>query len=69
VRNEAFVAQPPNRTFPRRRNSDGTFDSICSQCFLIISTSSLESELAEAEKAHVCVGLNLSNMFYPANLK
>jgi hypothetical protein len=69
VRKEALVAQLPARTFPHRKNRDGTYDSICSQCFQTIGTRREEKDLLAEEKAHVCAGLNLSNMYYPANLK
>jgi hypothetical protein len=39
---------------PHRRNSDGTWDSICKNCFLTIAHGRTESELAKSEKTHVC---------------
>ena len=40
--------------YPHRRNSDGTWDSICKRCFLTIAHGRTEGELAEGEKTHVC---------------
>ena len=31
--------------FPHRRNHDGTYDSICSSCFMTIATREVEAEL------------------------
>jgi hypothetical protein len=39
---------------PRRKNRDGTWDSICKHCFSTIAHGTTESELADREKAHVC---------------
>jgi hypothetical protein len=41
-------------TFSRRRNPDGSFDSICKLCFATIASSNLEEELAIAEAKHEC---------------
>lgn len=40
--------------FPHRKNSDGTWDSICSECFRTVAIADDESELAEAEAQHIC---------------
>jgi hypothetical protein len=40
--------------YPHRRNQDGSFDSICTTCFATIAQSSVEANLAECEKAHLC---------------
>jgi len=42
------------REFPHRVNGDGTFDSICPQCYVTIGTSTWEAELERMEAAHVC---------------
>jgi hypothetical protein len=42
--------------FPHRRNQDGTYDSICSSCFMTIATREVEAELAQDEAAHSCNG-------------
>jgi hypothetical protein len=53
-------------TFPHRRNPDGTFDSICIQCFATVATGSVEAELKAAESAHACGGFNLGNIMHVA---
>lgn len=40
--------------FRRRRNEDGTFDSICLRCFLTAASAPEESELTSLELKHVC---------------
>jgi hypothetical protein len=40
--------------YAHRRNEDGTYDSICRDCFLAIARGKTESELAISEKSHVC---------------
>ena len=40
--------------FPHRGNPDGTIDSICSECIMIIATSHWEAGLQEAEDGHKC---------------
>jgi hypothetical protein len=40
--------------FPHRRNNDGSYDSICTECFVTIATAKDESQLAGAEGTHVC---------------
>jgi hypothetical protein len=40
--------------FHRRRNKDGTFDSICLRCFLTAASAPEESELSSLERRHVC---------------
>jgi hypothetical protein len=40
--------------FVHRANRDGTTDSICKECFVTVCTSVWETELARAERAHVC---------------
>jgi hypothetical protein len=52
------------QTFPHRLNPDGTFDSICPGCFQTIATQKEESQLAAAEEAHRCPGLDLDRLFY-----
>jgi hypothetical protein len=49
----------PSKTysaFPHRQNPDGTFDSICTQCFKTIATTMTEAELTTAERTHNCEG-------------
>ena len=40
--------------FPHRQNDDGTYDSICTSCFLTVATARSEGELKALEKNHVC---------------
>jgi hypothetical protein len=44
----------PQVSYPHRRNSDGTFDSICTKCFLTVAHRRAEAELAAIEEAHIC---------------
>lgn len=44
----------PFEPFPHRRNPDGSFDSICPKCFRTVATRRHETELAQAERDHVC---------------
>ena len=57
----------PTPFFPHRLRSDGTFDSICTACFKTIAASKDESELLEAERTHICLGLDLDGIFHPVN--
>jgi len=47
------------RAFPHRSNSDGTFDSICTICFMTIATTEFEADLAASERKHVCLDIHL----------
>ena len=40
--------------YPHRRNPDGSFDSICPDCFATIAKTQIEAELAPHERNHVC---------------
>jgi hypothetical protein len=40
--------------FPRLRNADGTFDSMCIKCFASVARSKQEADLEGMEDAHVC---------------
>jgi hypothetical protein len=40
--------------FVHRRNPDGSYDSICLNCYLTIETQHEESDLSKAEKEHDC---------------
>ncbi|HTD54120.1 MAG TPA: hypothetical protein VK670_01970 [Silvibacterium sp.] len=40
--------------FAKRRNSDGTMDSICLNCFRTVATCTDQLELIEFEKDHRC---------------
>ena len=41
-------------TFVHRANRDGTEDSICLQCSVIVCTSVWEDDLDQAKKIHAC---------------
>jgi hypothetical protein len=45
--------------FVRRKNQDGSVDSICTRCYVTVATGS-ETELELAESTHQCRG-KLSN--------
>jgi hypothetical protein len=40
--------------YPHRRNRDGSFDSICLNCFATLATAKTEAELLELDQAHIC---------------
>jgi hypothetical protein len=40
--------------FPYRRNSDGTIDFICSQCFATVATRWDDGSFILGENMHVC---------------
>jgi hypothetical protein len=40
--------------FPHRQKDDGSFDSICTVCFVMVASVIDESELALHEEAHIC---------------
>jgi hypothetical protein len=42
------------RTFPHRKNPDGTWDSICSDCFRTIARVKDPSDLELFERDHDC---------------
>jgi len=63
------MAKLPRPTFPHRRNPDGTFDSICTKCFATVATKTQESDLQDAEAAHICPGLDLRRILYPLDEK
>ncbi len=45
---------PRDQHFVHRANRDGTTDSICKHCFVTVCTSIWETDLARAERGHVC---------------
>ena len=49
--------------YPHRRNKDGSYDSICLNCFTTVARAETEGELAEHEKNHNC------NASSPANTR
>ena len=42
------------KKFQRRRNRDGTHESICMDCFTAIATAKRKADLDQHESAHVC---------------
>jgi hypothetical protein len=50
--------------FPHRRRPNGTFDSICTRCFLTVANANTEAELRAAESAHDCKGFNLGEIMH-----
>ena len=56
---------PP--TFLHRHRFDGTYDSICTECFKTIANSPTKEGLFEAEKDHICLGYHLDSAGYLVN--
>jgi hypothetical protein len=54
------MAYKPAPFFPHRRNKDGSFDSICLECFATVASHRTEEELKEEDKRHVCISSLLS---------
>lgn len=50
---------PLRKSFPHRRNIDGTHDSTCTVCLATVATVKHEWELTRHESDHVCEPLNL----------
>ena len=46
--------------YPHRRNRDGSFDSICLNCFVTVATATTEAELSKYDTRHVCEYSTLS---------
>jgi hypothetical protein len=63
------LAKSVRPTFAHRKNSENTFDSICTKCFAKIATSSDEADLEAAEESHVCPGFNLGQVMRPGEPK
>jgi len=40
--------------FPRRRNDDGTYDSMCLECFQMVASRCPVMQLNRFEESHVC---------------
>jgi hypothetical protein len=57
-----FLSSRPD--FPHRRRPNGTFDSICTQCFLTVANADTEAELKPAERAHDCKGFNIGEIMH-----
>jgi hypothetical protein len=44
--------------FSHRNKSDGTWQSICPECYKTVAESREERDLKRAEGTHVCLSLN-----------
>lgn len=51
---EFAVGSSSDSQFLHRANRDGSFDSICKECFRTVATVKCESDLNVAERDHVC---------------
>jgi len=56
------MTQVAHATFPHRRNPNGTFDSICTQCFRTIATAATEADLKTSDIVHNCFGFDLGGI-------
>jgi len=57
-----FLSSRPD--FPHRRKPNGTFDSICTRCFLTVATADTEADLKAAERTHDCKGFNMGEIMH-----
>jgi hypothetical protein len=59
------MAQASRTVFPHRRNPDGSFDSICTECFRTVATAPAEAQLEAAETVHPdnCKGFGLTALY------
>jgi hypothetical protein len=48
--------------FPHRLNDDGSYDSICTSCFMTVATARNEAELSHFEWKHVCDPIQLCQL-------
>jgi hypothetical protein len=48
--------------FPRRRNEDGSYDSICPACFVTVAAASNEEQLRSYELGHICDPVRLAEV-------
>jgi hypothetical protein len=46
----------PHPPFVHRRTYNGTYDSICTRCFQVVSNQLVEVELEDDELSHCCSG-------------
>ena len=58
------MSRPKSKFGPyvHRKNHDGTFDAICTECFLTVASASRELELQEGEKDHRCSEYRYANV-------
>ncbi len=52
----------PVRNFPHRKNPDGTWDSICSDCLRTIARVKDRADLEIAERTHDCAQFERSGV-------
>jgi hypothetical protein len=59
------MPQASRTAFPHPQNADGSFDSICSECFRRVATASTEAQLEAAEGLHHyhCKGFSLIALY------
>lgn len=55
---EFAVGSPLDSQFLHRTNRDGTFDSVCRECFITVASVNCEADLDKAEKDHVLQSLD-----------
>ncbi len=48
------MLDPTQVRFPHRTNANGSFDSICTNCFETVARSFFEPDLTLLEQTHVC---------------
>lgn len=48
------MASSPQPDFVRRANPNGTTDSVCEKCFVIVATATCEAHFDSAERSHKC---------------
>jgi hypothetical protein len=54
--------------YPHRRNRDGSFDSICLNCFATLATAKTEADLLELDKRHICQPATVSQRAFDRKL-
>jgi hypothetical protein len=48
------MARDPRFHFPHSRKGEGTFDSICTNCFVTVATGKHEAYLMKLGDPHIC---------------
>ena len=59
------LAESAANPFVHRRNSDHSYDSICTRCLVTVAKANIEADLEKAEFDHVCAGFDLSGTLRP----
>ena len=54
--------------FPRRRNDDGTYDSMCLECLQMVASQCAVAQLTRLEESHVCKARRTSYQRVPSSL-